>query len=86
MNHWNEDIIELVQTLNDKLKINHNDWHKFKGNKYRRSAELMSAGLCQLIISCNEKDSIDYMEESIKWLKEINVDKPCPSKNSSFQS
>ena len=86
MNHWNEDIIELVQTLNDKLKIDHNDWHKFKGNKYRRSAELMSAGLCQLIISCNEKDSIDYMEESIKWLKEINVDKPCPSKNSSFQS
>ena len=84
MNHWNEDIIELVQTLNEKLKIDHNNWHKFKGNKYKRSAELISAGLCQLIISSNEKDAIDYMEESIKWLKEINVDKPCPSKNSSF--
>ena len=44
----------------------------------------MSAGLCHLIISNNEKYAIDYMEESIKWLKEINLDKPCPDKNSSF--
>ena len=86
MNNWNEDIIELAQKLNDNLKIDHNNWHKFKGNKYKRSAELMSAGLCQLIISSNEKDAIVYMEESIKWLKGINVDKPCPGRKSSFQS
>ena len=84
MNYWNEDIIELAQKLNDKLKIDHNSWHKYKGNKYKRSAELISAGLCQLIISSNEKNAIEYMEESIKWLKEINVDKPCPSRKSSF--
>ena len=81
---WDKDIIELVQKLNEKLKIDHNNWHKFKGNKYKRSAELISASLCQLMISCNEKDSIKYLEESIKWLKEINVDSPCPSKKSSF--
>ena len=84
MNYWEKDIIELVQKLNDKLTIDHNKWHKFKGNKYKRSAELMSAGLCQLIVSCNDKDAIDYMEESIKWLKGINIDNPCPSRNSSF--
>jgi len=84
MNYWNQDIIELAQKLNDKLKIDHNNWHKFKGNKHKRSAELMSAGLCQLLISSNEKDAIVYMEESIKWLKGINVDKPCPSRKSSF--
>ena len=84
MNHWEKEIIELAQKLNDKLKIDHNNWHKHKGNKYKRSAELMSAGLCHLIISNNEKYAIDYIEESIKWLKEINLDKPCPSKNSSF--
>ncbi len=84
MNYWNKDIMELVRKLNDKLRIDHNNWHKFKGNKYKRSAELMSAGLCQLVISNNEKEAIDYMEESIKWLKEINLDKPCPSKHSSF--
>ena len=84
MNKSNEDTILLVQKLNDKLKINHIDWHKLKGNKINRSAELISAALCQLLISKNEKDAIDYLEESIKWLKGVNVDKPCPSKHSSF--
>ena len=84
MNYWDDEIIELTQKLNDKLKIDHNDWHKYKGNKYKRSAELISASLCQLIISSNKKDAIEYMEESIKWLKGINIDKPCPSRTSSF--
>ena len=84
MNNFDEDIILLAQKMNDRLKINHLDWHKLKGKKINRSAELISAALCQLVISGNEKVVINYLEESIKWLKEINVDKPCPSKNSSF--
>ena len=84
MNKYNDDIIQLAQELNNKLKIDHIDWHKLKGKKINRSAELISAALCQLLISENKKDAINYLEESIKWLKEINVDKPCPSKNSSF--
>ena len=84
MYNFDDDIILLAQKLNDKLKINHINWHKLKGKKMNRSAELISAALCQLLISENEKDAINYLEESIKWLKGINVDKPCPSKNSSF--
>ena len=84
MNNYEEDIIQLAQKLNDKLKINHIDWHKLKGKKINRSAELISAALCQLLISQNEKDAILYLEESIKWIKGINVDKPCPGKHSSF--
>ena len=84
MKNSDEDIILLAQKLNDKLKINHLEWHKLKGNKINRSAELISAALCQLLISENDKDAINYLEESIKWLKGINVDKPCPSKHSSF--
>ena len=83
MNYCDEDIILLAQELNNKLKINHVEWHKLKGKKINRSAELISAALCQLLISENEKDAINYLEESIKWLKGINVDKPCPSKHSS---
>ena len=86
MTYWDKDTIKLVQTLNDKLKIDHCRWHKDKGNKYKRSAELISAGLCHLIISCNEKETIEYLEESVKWLKEINVDQPCPSKNHLFKA
>ena len=84
MKEFDDDIIKLVQTLNDKLKINHIDWHKLKGKKINRSAELISSALCHLLISKNEEDAINYLEESIKWLKGINVDKPCPSKRSSF--
>ena len=86
MNNYDEDIIQLAQRLNDKLKINHVDWHKLKSKKINRSAELISAALCQLLISKNENDVINYLEESIKWLKGINIDKPCPRKHSSFQS
>ncbi len=86
MTHWDKETIKLVQNLSGKLKIDHSNWHKFKGNKYKRSAELISAGLCHLIISCNEKETIDYLEESIKWLKEINQDQPCPSKNHLFKA
>ena len=82
MKYFEEDIILLARKLNDKLKINHLDWHKLKGKKINRSAELISAALCQLLISENDKDAIDYLEESIKWLKGTNVDKPCPSKHS----
>ena len=84
MKYFEEDIILLARKLNDKLKINHVDWHKLKGKKINRSAELISAALCQLLISENDKDAIDYLEESIKWLKGTNVDKPCPSKKSPF--
>ena len=84
MNKSDDHIIQLVQTLNKKLKIDHINWHKLKGNKINRSAELISAALCQLLISENEIEAINYLEESIKWLKGINIDKPCPSKNSSF--
>jgi len=86
MTYWDKDTIQLVQSLNDKLKIDHSKWHKYKGNKYKRSAELISAGLCQLIISCNEKEPIEYIEESIKWLKEINVDQPSQSYNHLFKA
>ena len=82
MNNSDEDTIQLVQKLNNKLKIDHLDWHKLKGKKSNRSAELISAALCQLLISGNEKDAINYLEESIKWLKGVNVDMPCPSKKS----
>ena len=43
MNKSDKDIIELAQRLNNKLKIDHIEWHKLKGKKINRSAELISA-------------------------------------------
>ncbi len=86
MTYWDKETIMLIQKVHDNLKIDHSKWHKDKGNKYKRSAELIAAGLCQLIISCNENETIECIEESIKWLKETNVDQPCPSKNHLFKA
>ena len=60
MKNWTKDINASVKNLNELLKIDHNEWHKFKGNKNKRAAELISSALCQLIIGNNEKDSIAY--------------------------
>tara|TARA_B100001287_G_C22378229_1_gene387480 strand:- start:346 stop:606 length:261 start_codon:yes stop_codon:yes gene_type:complete len=86
MKYWSNETIELVKVLNQNLTLNHKNWHKFKGQKNIRAAELISSALCQLIIGNNETDSIAYLEESIKWLKGINVDKPCPDKKLPFKS
>ena len=53
MKNWSKDINEIVISLNEQLKIDHNDWHKFKGNKNKRAAELIASALCQLIIGNN---------------------------------
>ncbi len=84
MKYWPEETHESVKVLNEKLKLDHNNWHKYKGNKNIRAAELISSALCQLVIGNNEKESIAYLEESLKWLKGINIDTPCPHKKSSF--
>ena len=68
MNNSDEDTIQLAQKLNNKLKIDHLDWHKLKGKKLNRSAELISAALCQLLISENEEDTINYLEESLSLI------------------
>ena len=86
MNYWSKDTIKLITLLNQDLTINHKNWDKLKGQKNIRAAELISSALCQLIIGNNENDSIAYLEESIKWLKGINVDKPCPDKKLPFKS
>ena len=82
MKSWPNNIQRIVKDLNENLKIDHNNWHKLKSNKNIRAAELISSALCQLIIGNNKKDSIAYLEESIKWLKGINVDTPCPDRKS----
>jgi len=82
MKSWPNNTQKIVKELNENLKIDHNNWHKLKSNKNIRAAELISSALCQLIIGNNTNDSIAYLEESIKWLKGINVDTPCPDRKS----
>ncbi len=85
MNSPSNDLHALISTLNKELMISHKNWHKYKGDKKRRAAELISSALSQLIIGENEKEAIIYLEESLKWIKGETKDKPCPHRNSSPQ-
>ena len=85
MKNQSHELHVLISTLNKELMISHKDWHKYKGDKKRRAAELISSALSQLIIGENEKEAIKYLEESLKWIKGEIKDKPCPHRNSSSQ-
>ena len=86
MNNQSKELNDLIRALNQKLMINHTNWHKLKGNKNRRAAELISSALSQLIVGENENEAILYLEESLKWMKGEIKDKPCPHKKSSLES
>ena len=85
MNNQSKELNDLLRALNQKLMINHTNWHKLKGNKNRRAAELISSALSQLIVGENENEAILYLEESLKWMKGEIKDKPCPHKKSSLE-
>jgi len=86
MNNQSKELNDLIRALNQKLMINHTNWHKLKGDKNRRAAELISSALSQLIVGENENEAILYLEESLKWMKGEIKDKPCPHKKSSLES
>ena len=64
MNNFDENIIYLAQRLNDKLKINHVEWHKLKGKKIEVAEEIFKdftnlvSGTDKDLKVLNEEDSL----------------------------
>ena len=54
--NWSEKTKILIKELNKELRLNHNNWHKYKNDSNRRSAELIASGLSQLINDGEEKE------------------------------
>ena len=76
---WSSATKNLVSSLHSELILNHNNWHKFKSNKYKRSAELIASALSQIINNGKDKDIEDLIEQSLKWIREEAKDPGCPS-------
>ena len=76
---WTNKQKDLVSLLQNELILNHNNWHKFKSNKYKRSAELIASALSQIINNGKDKDIEDLIEQSLKWIREEAKDPGCPS-------
>ena len=74
---WPEKVHLLVKELHNELSINNNTWHKYRGNKHRRSAELIISAVSQLINDGNEKEIEELLNQAILWITEEIKDTGC---------
>jgi len=76
---WPEKIRLLVKELHEEISLSNYNWHKFRGNKQRRSAELIVSAISQLINNGDEAEIEDLLNQAILWLKEEIKDTGCKS-------
>ena len=55
------------------------NWHRFRGDKQRRSAELIISAISQLINDGDDAEIEDLLNQAILWIKEEIKDTGCKS-------
>ena len=78
-NIWSEKVKLLVKELHNEISLDNHNWHKFRGNKERRSAELIISAISQLINDGDEAEIEDLLNQAILWIKEEIKDTGCKS-------
>ena len=76
---WPEKIQLLAKELHNEISLNNYNWHKFSGNKQRRSAELIISAISQLINDGDDAEIEDLLNQAILWIKEEIKDTGCKS-------
>ena len=76
---WPEKVHLLVKDLHNQISLDNYNWHKFRGNKQRRSAELIISAISQLINDGDEEEIEDLLNQAILWIKEEIKDTGCKS-------
>ena len=76
---WPEKVELLVKELHKELSLNNYNWHKYRGNKQRRSAELIISAISQLINDGDEIEIENLLKQAILWIKEDIKDNGCKS-------
>tara|TARA_Y100001968_G_C19009936_1_gene550028 strand:+ start:53 stop:307 length:255 start_codon:yes stop_codon:yes gene_type:complete len=76
---WTEKAKSLAKDLHNEVSIDNYKWHKFRGNKQRRSAELIVSAISQLINDGEEEEIEKLLKQAILWIKEDIKDKGCKS-------
>ena len=74
---WSEKAKLLAKELHNEIGLNNYNWHQFRGNKQRRSAELITSALSQLIQDGNELEIETLLKQAILWIKEEIKDSGC---------
>ena len=76
---WPEKIQLLAKELHNEIRLNNYNWHEFRGNKQRRSAELIISAISQLINDGDDAEIEDLLNQAILWIKEEIKDTGCKS-------
>ena len=76
---WPKKVHLLVKELHNEISLNNLNWHKFRGNKQRRSAELIISAFSQLINDGDDTEIEDLLNQAILWIKEEIKDTGCKS-------
>ena len=74
---WSEKAKLLAKELHDEISIDNYNWHKFRGNKQRRSAELIISAISQLINDGDEVEIENLLKQALLWIKEDIKDNGC---------
>ena len=74
---WSEKAKSLAKELHNEISLDNYNWHKFRGSKQRRSAELIISALSQLINDGDEVEIETFLKQAILWIKEDVKDKGC---------
>ena len=74
---WSEKVLLLTKQLHNELTLNNYNWHKYRGNKQRRSAELIISAISQIINDGDESEIEDLLNQAILWIKEDIKDTGC---------
>ena len=74
---WPKKTQLLVKQLHEEISLDNYNWHKFRGNKQRRSAELIISAISQLINDGDESEIEDLLNQAILWIREEIKDKGC---------
>ena len=67
----------LAKQLHEEISLDNHNWHQFRGDKYRRSAELIISSLSQLINNGEDEEVISLLKQAILWIEEEVKDKGC---------
>ena len=74
---WSERAKLLAKELHNEISLDNYNWHKFRGNKQRRSAELIISAISQLINDGDEEEIKTLLNQAILWIKEDVKDCGC---------
>tara|TARA_B100000579_G_C22041099_1_gene492652 strand:- start:197 stop:454 length:258 start_codon:yes stop_codon:yes gene_type:complete len=74
---WSDKVKLLAKELHNEISLNNYNWHEFRGNKRRRSAELLTSAISQLINNGDEGEIEDLLNQAILWIKEEIKDTGC---------